>query len=668
LVFAFVLAIVYLLDPRTGIYDWDKEILYTQYIKESVFNLKSLPYYLWNNNGLGFFPVIKHSGFFIGYPETLLFSPWIIFLLFFEPVLFIKLFYLVHMVMAVIGILLLARLLKWDNAQLRMFSGLFLLSPLIIQHVAIGYSPWINLFLFPLLAYFLLHKNRTISVMGSAMICALVILQGGIHIAVWFLGFIFFYKFWQAAANKTIREILDFLGIAILSGVLSFARIYISLMTFKDFWQQTFPGFSLRSFLSTALKLPLFFSSAIDDIEGYFEFYIDGVPYWDGGVYWGPFLIILFSVLVILLLKSIRKDNRLFHPEFLPILISSLSLLVLAFGNTFSSISRFISRLTGIPGIEGVEKYPFRFTLVAYYGLALWFASAGLPVIMDLKIFLEKIRNKITLAGNLSLKSPVKQKRLRTFFNVISCFLGAVLIAWVTWGRTFLLQEVKKAYEGTGYYLIESMMKNKDVLTIGAYLNKALILSNWLIYFLAVVILGCVIATVYSISYKKIQNLTAYLIGWFQKNLFICLEVLIIFPLVVSSLSWMRVAISTPLSSFERPLIMEPEIKISSPADVEINITDVRPGEFFIKCISHDKQVCEFEIPIKNRDMLLLNIDPMPLNRINQLDAQIFRIEAGLRYGFKIQTASFRLPLFFTLLGWMAAIFFLAWRLKIANN
>ena len=184
----------YIFVSRAGVYDWEKEIFYIQYIKQSIFHFKTLPYYLWNNNGLGNYPVIAQGNLFIGNPETLLFSPWIFFLSVLKPVVFLKLFYLIHLMLAIIGILLLARKLNWDNRQLRIFSGLFLLSPIILQHIAIGYTPWINLFLFPLLMYFQFCKKRSVSVIGSAMVYSLIILQGGIHIAVWLLGFHIIYE------------------------------------------------------------------------------------------------------------------------------------------------------------------------------------------------------------------------------------------------------------------------------------------------------------------------------------------------------------------------------------------------------------------------------------------------------------------------------------------
>jgi hypothetical protein len=199
-----------------------------------------LPIFLWNNNGLGNYPIIGQSNLFIGNPETLLFSPWIFMIAFLNPVAFIKLFYIIHLAFAVIGIILLARRLGWNNLQMRIFSGLFLLTPIILQHIAIGYTPWINLFLFPLLMYFQVSKKRLISVFGGALVYSLIILQGGIHVAVWLLGFIFFMKIWQALLFKNISDILDLFGMILLSGFLTFARIYSSFIALNDFWQRSF--------------------------------------------------------------------------------------------------------------------------------------------------------------------------------------------------------------------------------------------------------------------------------------------------------------------------------------------------------------------------------------------------------------------------------------------
>ena len=42
-------------------------------------------------------------------------------------------------------------------------------------------------------------------------------------------------------------------------------------------------------------------------------------------------------------------------------------------------------------------------------------------------------------------------------FAVIICSLAVVLIYWISWGRSILLQEIKKAYVGNGYQLLETM-------------------------------------------------------------------------------------------------------------------------------------------------------------------------------------------------------------------
>jgi hypothetical protein len=260
------------------------------------------------------------------------------------------------------------------------------------------------------------------------------------------------------------------------------------------------------------------------------------------------------------------------------------------------------------------------------------------------------------------------QKRIRKYFAYIFYSQGIVLIFWVIWGRAILFNEIRSAYAGNGYQLIETFMENKDFLSIDAYLNKAMILSNRLIYFILAVMLICVFGFLYFLLNIKFQNFAANIFTWINKNLLISLEILIIIPLFISSISWMRVAIATPFSSFERSLIIEPELKISSPKGAGINIINVSPRELIIQCNSKNTQLCEIEIPLKSRDLLFLNIDPAPLNQINQQDSQIFWIKPGQRYEFKVKVGFINLSIIFTVLGWVAISGFLIWGLKKPIN
>ena len=77
-----------------------------------------------------------------------------------------------------------------------------------------------------------------------------------------------------------------------------------------------------------------------------------------------------------------------------------------------------------------------------------------------------------------------------------------VLISWFAWGRQNLMNEIRNAFYGSGSPLLEKMMGNKEVLSVGVYLNKALTLSNWLIYFMVLIMALCVIGFLY-IKYSE---------------------------------------------------------------------------------------------------------------------------------------------------------------------
>ena len=184
LIFLAALAI-FLFYPNVGIYDWDKEVLYVSYIKTSLLEFKQFPMFLWNSNQLAGYPAVDQSAFFAANPETMLFTPFLPLLLFLSPAVFLKLLVVLNGIIGVVGLLLLGKKLNWQPSQTRIFSALFLLSPIVIQHVAIGYLPWINLFLFPWLLYFLISDDLISHSLGSSMVLAVMLLQGGVaHLCV----------------------------------------------------------------------------------------------------------------------------------------------------------------------------------------------------------------------------------------------------------------------------------------------------------------------------------------------------------------------------------------------------------------------------------------------------------------------------------------------------
>ncbi len=145
---------VFLVDSRIGMYDWGKEMTYFNVIKISLTQYHSLPLFWWNPQVYGGYPAISVGSFFLANPETFSFSPFIFLLFWMDTLFFMKILVCVICAIGIIGILKLSRKLKWQDGQCRIFIALFLFSPIIIQHLAIGYFPWLNLYLFPWLIFF----------------------------------------------------------------------------------------------------------------------------------------------------------------------------------------------------------------------------------------------------------------------------------------------------------------------------------------------------------------------------------------------------------------------------------------------------------------------------------------------------------------------------------
>ncbi len=645
------LALYYLIVPQTGIYDWEKEIIYLRYIRESLFTFQSMPYYLWNTDGLEYYPLLAQTGLFISNPETLLFSPFIFLVAWLKPVAFIKVFYLIHLILGMAGILLLSRRLAWDNRQLRIFAGLFLLSPIILQHLAIGYTPWINLLLFPLLMFFLLSPRRMFAILGGAMVLALIILQGGLHVAVWLAAFSALIKLWQACLSKRLAPLLDLLGIGLLTGLLAFARLYTAFLVLHDFSQHTFPGYSTGAFFKMALKLPLFFSGNVDDIESFIEFQLDGIPYWDAGVYWGPFLVLVMAVAALFAVKVLKREQRQVQSEIPALLIAALGVGVMSFGGIYSALAGLLARLSSIPAFEGVEKYPFRFAMMAYFGLALWFASDGLPLIRDLHL------PSVWKTGIRTLAISDKTRRLASLILTwLVGLLGLGLILWLVWGQLALLNEISKAYSGSGLSLIEGLMSHQADLPLSAYLGKAAALSARAV---TAALIGIVLGLGALLSLRIpgfIQRLAVPFLCWISRKRLALVEMLLLLPLLVASLSWMRVATATPVDRFEKKLNIVPEINVISPAGAEVKLNELTPAGLRFTCAAEQGQTCEIVLPIKARELHFFTIAPDPLGSLSQEDALTLELEAQMEYAIHFDTVPFKRSMLITLLAWGCAL------------
>ena len=287
--------VAYALSRNVGIYDWHKELAYFEYIKDSLFGFQVWPFFWWHKlPELSRYPAVTYTSNFISNPETMLFSPLIVFLRFMDVINYIKFVSFVHYLIGLGGVIALRRRLQWNHTQFRIYLVLFFFSPIIVQHLAIGYTPWLNLFFFPWVIYCLIEQKTLLGALGLAAVLAMILLQGGTHVFWWFALFAALFSFFLATIRRKWSPLIK-LGLA-LAGVmlLAFVRLYASTQAYAGFQQDFVNGYHFANFFMWAL-LPAIFLPPVHTF--FIRYNWDGVPSWDGGVFWGLALIMIMILL-----------------------------------------------------------------------------------------------------------------------------------------------------------------------------------------------------------------------------------------------------------------------------------------------------------------------------------------------------------------------------------
>ncbi|MGV8025470.1 MAG: hypothetical protein AB2L18_02805 [Anaerolineaceae bacterium] len=565
-----VVLLIFLFYPNEGIYDWDKEVLYTAYIKASLLEFKQFPLFLWNSAQLSGYPAVDQSAFFAANPETMLFTPFLPLLLLFSPQVFLKLLVVLNGTLGVAGVLALGKKLRWQPRQTSIFSALFLFSPIVIQHVAIGYLPWINLYLFPWLLVFLLSDKLLTRSLGSGMVLALVLLQGGLHVFVWLTFFVVLFVLCIAVIRKKVKELLTIPLTFLVAIGMALPRFYLSLQSFASFAQRFFSGYSLKAFLKWGLVPPFFTPTSMDDIEYFIEGYIDGVPYWDGEVFWGA-VIVLAALLPFFFLYLHKKNHQSTELEkaTLAIACASAILVLFSLGGFYEKLITFISELLQLPALQGMEKYPFRFAIPAYFGFAFVIAACW----MDWPGFFVSAAAFID-AGLKKLLHFLRQccAWLKIRRNLLSWLAGIPLVLYLMSliGKPILLAwlqaRVKLAYSGQGAVWLAGLMEQTASIPLENYLAKEATLYSYVQHILLGIVFFFAFLWILGIvripnREKKISPTLKYQFSpWI-------LEVLLVLPLLLAFGMWWRVALATPQDTLTNLKVDAPEISMISEQD-----------------------------------------------------------------------------------------------------
>jgi len=613
---AFAAVLVFLFYPNVGIYDWDKEVLYCEFIKLSILDHKVFPMFLWNSGQLAGYPAVDQSAFFVSNPETLLFSPFIPLLLILPSAVFLKLLVLIHFLIGWAGIQVLSRTCGWQARQTRIFSALFMFSPIIIQHIAIGYLPWINLFFFPWLLNFLLHDNQLKKWLGSSIVLAVMMLQGGLHVFVWSGFFVAFFSFFQTILRKDLKPLLITLISGLSACLLALPRVLPSFQSFSTFGQKFFSGYSLRAFLKWALIPPFFTPSTMDDIEFFIEEYIDGVPYWDGNLFWG-FLLICVIVLPFIIRHSFKDKDKSEIPgrktDILALAASSALILLLSFDGLYEKGISFISELIYIPALTGMEKYPFRFAIPAYFGFAFvvaWYWENYLDFFTRV---LNQTRELAVVFWGCFLQFAAYlrwYKKIFTWIGGILVFLCLVFLALKSPFLEWINFQITSAYVEQGASILSGLMEHTGTIPLTQYFTKAETLFGYLFRILVILTVVSVSLWLIGVTHKPgKQSVKKQLRRALDFPLWL-LEALVVLPLLLAFGMWWRVSLATPQDTLpefttQAPIVSLtgvsdtlkiPEIKYS-PLSLELKVSEEMIGRtlVFTQIPYHDTRFLELE-------------------------------------------------------------------------
>jgi len=615
---AFFAVLVFLLYPNIGIYDWVKEILYCDFIKLSILDYKVFPMFMWNNGLLVGYPAADQSAFFASNPETLLFSPFIPLLLILPSAVFLKLLVLIHFLIGWAGIQALSKICGWQARRTRIFSALFLLSPIIIQHIAIGYLPWINLYFFPWLLYFLLQDNFHKKWLGSGIVLAVMLLQGGLHVFVWSGIFAAFFSVFQAIFRKDAKSFLSILLSGLSACLLALPRVLTSFQSFSTFGQKFFSGYSSRAFLKWALIPPFFTPHTMDDIEFFIEEYIDGVPYWDGNLFWG-FLLICAIVLPFVISFSIKNKDKTktpgMRPDILALAASSALILLLSFDGLYQKGISFISELIRLPALKGMEKYPYRFAIPAYFGFSFVVAWYWENFLDFFTYVLNHTRELVLVFWESFLQFAAflrQRKKIFTwlasalfFLYMVFLVLEASILGWIS-------SQIDLVYMGEGAKFLSDMMEHAGMIPVAYYFTKAETLLSAFYSILGILTVIFVSLWLIGIIYKpgsqrkKNLILREFIIPpWLP-------EALVVLPLLLAFGMWWRVSLATPQEIFPEFIMQAPIVSWAGGNGV-IEIPDIKYSPLSLKLEASEEMAGETlvfsHIPIQDTRYLELEVD-----------------------------------------------------------
>jgi len=346
----------FLVSSNIGFLDWRKEIYFFHFLRSSLTEYGELPLsFVFLPKSVSAYPTLSKSLSYWANPEVLTFSPFLILLPFLSTVAFLKTYFFLHLVIGAIGIFLLSKRLGFGLEEGLIFFVLTILNPWVVQHLAIGYTPWIQFCILPLIVAMLMNHRMGIKelIVASGM-NALVIYGGGLHIFLWFNGTIAVFCLIHALRRKTLRLLSKVSLFYLLTGLLVLPKVIAVLAVFRGWNRKILGSYSSLSDLwglLTDTNAPLYSFPL--------SYNIYGVNLYDGSIITGRWFIVLLALCIVVSVYRFfqskkEKSRNLFQFPSFEVVVTALIFILLGWKGIWAT-------LTNIVPLLSVEKYPWRF-------------------------------------------------------------------------------------------------------------------------------------------------------------------------------------------------------------------------------------------------------------------------------------------------------------------
>ncbi len=541
----------WLTSGNVGVLDWFKEIAYFDYIRTALKDYHMLPYYWWNIiEEVAWRPPIPGSSSFIANPETTFFSPLTPLLYNLNTFTYAKVYVFLQFLPGVVGILALRKKLQWNDEQFRNYAALFLFSPIVLQHIAVGYFTWYNFYYFPWLIYFIAEKQTIKGIIGTAAIMGLIILQGGIYIVQYFGLFWIIYEGFHVLLEKDYRRIYRIVFIPTLMILLSFVRIVSSVIVYGEYvrpWVEI-DAYNIPFFLFYALVPTI----TIPPLNLWFHTDYLGwslTPH-DAGLFWGFTIVML--IIVVFKYKKIVKNASAGKQKginYHAIFIAASVLFIISFYRIWYFTMRGLAVLN-LPLLETIKNHGIRFIMGAYFGYAILLANYIPSIWKEMDVF---IRTKVwTILKRILI---IVGYGIFIGSGLLFIILG-VLRKLIT---TRFANVITAAYNNTGHYWLKQRMEGMQENSLEFYFYRFDLAYSSIFHWVFIVFAVSLSFFILIYLLNKNRHRFASLVQRFPHLKY---ELLLVIPLAFSTAMWMNLSTSVPFDTYPIRKVLPPKVVV----------------------------------------------------------------------------------------------------------